>query len=74
MNNKVDWKRYTKIIIEPVSIWRVPGSKLKDLPENELRELGRYFHDAMRRELAKFCTVVDKPSPGTMWLSVALTD
>jgi hypothetical protein len=52
INEAVDWNRYTKIMVEPVTIWRVPGSKLEDLPQNELDELGRFFHNALKTELA----------------------
>lgn len=74
VNNNVDWRRYDKIIIEPVSIWRVPGSKLEKLPENELNDLGRYFRAAIRKELAKDYKIVDEPSVGTMRFRLALTE
>ncbi|NQT51095.1 DUF3313 domain-containing protein [bacterium] len=74
VSNQTDWGRYDKIIIEPVSIWRVPGSKLEDLPENELNDLGRYFHTAIKKELAKDYRIVDEPSVGTMRFRLALTE
>ena len=74
VNEEVDWARYKKIIIEPVTIWRVPGSKLEKLPQNELDDLGRYFWKALRDELSKDYKIVDKPSAGTMRFRLALTE
>ena len=74
INEKVDWKKYDKIIIEPVTIWRVPGSKLEKAPQNELDMLGRYFYTAIRNELAKDYTIVDEPEVGAMRFRLALTE
>ncbi len=74
INEEADWARYDKIIIEPVTIWRVPGSKLEKLPQNELDELGRYFHAAIKTELEKDYEIVSRPSVGTLRFRSALTE
>lgn len=74
INEMTDWERYTKVIVEPVTIWRVPGSKLEELPQNELDELGSFFHNALKTELAKDYEVVNEVSVGTLRIRVALTE
>ncbi len=74
INGAADWTRYDKIIVEPVTIWRVPGSRLEDLPANELDMLGRYFRSAIKAELAKDYEIVDLPSPGVLRFRLALTE
>jgi hypothetical protein len=74
VNPRADWKRYDKILLEPVTIWRVPGSRLEDLPQNELDQLGGFFHSALREELRKDYELVQAPESGAMRLRVALTE
>ncbi len=74
VNPETDWTQYDKIIVEPVTIWRVPGSKLEDLPEKELDDLGRYFWSAIKTEMGKDYKLVNEPGPGTLRFRVALTE
>jgi hypothetical protein len=74
INETTDWGRYTKALIEPVTIWRVPESRLENLPQNELDELGAFFHNALKTELAKDYEIVTEPSVGTLRVRVALTE
>lgn len=74
INDTVDWAAYDKIILEPVTIWRVPGSQLEDVSQEELNDLGRYFWTAIRDELAKDYTIVQQPGPKTMRFRIALTE
>lgn len=55
---------FEKVIVEPVTIWRVPGLKLEKLPENELDDSGWYFRSAIITEMEKdYKVVIDHP-PG----------
>jgi len=74
VNPKANFKQYTKIIVDPVTIWRVPGSKMAELPEDQLHQVGAFFHDTLSAELAKEFTIVTEPQPGTLRIRAALTE
>jgi hypothetical protein len=66
INETVDFNKYDKILLEPVTIWRVAGSKLSELPAEEAEELGRYLHAAVSERLGQSYKIVTTPSEGTM--------
>jgi hypothetical protein len=74
VNPKVNWKKYDKVMIDPVTIWRVPGSKMADIPEDQLQQIGAFFHDTLSAELGKDYKIVTKAEPGTMKIRAALTE
>jgi len=74
INPKADWKKYDKVMVDPVTIWRVPGSKMADIPEDQLQQVGAFFHDTLTAELAKEFTIVTTPQPGTLRIRAALTE
>jgi hypothetical protein len=65
---------YSRVQIEPVTVWRKSGANLRDVPEAEAVRLARYFDAALRRELAHDFEVVATPSPGTLRLRAAITE
>ena len=44
LNPTLDLSNYDKLLIEPVTIWRGKRSRLKDVPRDELNEIGRYMY------------------------------
>ena len=74
LNQDVDWPRYTKVMIEPISIWRAPGSPLENAPDNEVRSLGEYFYQALSERLAEEYELVSAPSAGTLKIRAAITE
>ncbi len=73
VNFDTDWKKYKNVMIEPVTIWRVPGSELEALPKEDLNMIGAFVYNAMRAELSKDYTIVDKPGPATLKIRAAIT-
>jgi hypothetical protein len=72
----VDWKKYTKMYIEPVQLWKSEDkeSKLGKLsPENQ-QLLVSFFYTELNNELQKSYTIVDKPGPDTIVLRSAITE
>jgi len=72
----VEWKKYTKMYIEPVQLWKSedPDSKLGKLsPENQ-QMLVNFLYTELNNELQKSYTIVDKPGPDTLVLRSAVTE
>jgi len=66
------WRRYDKILIDPVTIWCESG--LVDVPPEEAQALADQLETSLRRELAKDYTLVERPGPGVMRLRAAITE
>ena len=72
----VDWKKYTKIYIEPVELWKSddkdsPLGKLS--PENQ-QMLVSFLYTELNNELQKSYTIVSSPGPDTLVLHSAVTE
>jgi len=70
----VDFKKYDKIVIDPVTIWRSENSSIGDLPPEEQKNLQHYLYQAVKEALAKDYTIVEAPESGTMRIRLALTE
>ena len=69
----VDWKKYTKIILDPISIYKTPDSDLNGIPEEELKSLADYLDATIREHLKNDYTFVTTPGPDTMRIRTAIT-
>ncbi len=74
VNTKIDFKTYDKVLIEPITIWRVPDSKLENLPEEELEEVGRHLHAALTKEMGQRFEVVNTPGAGVIRVRFAISE
>ena len=81
INKEADWASYDKMIIEPMTIWRSPGSSIEDVPEEELKAISAMFNEAFRREMARDYRLIEQPGglirrtkPGTLKISYALVE
>jgi len=74
LNPKADFAKYTKIMIDPVTIWAGKDSKLGELPEKDAQALLGYLDGKLKEELSKDYAIADKPGPDVMRLRVALTE
>ena len=73
-NPNVNWKSYDKIKLNPVTIWRGGDNPLKDIPEDELRDLANELGSQLNNALKKDYQMVDHAGPGVMHLQVAITE
>jgi hypothetical protein len=65
---------YKKIIIDPITVYAIPGNPLAKLPKVQLNALVGYLHSALRQELGKDYQIVNAPGPDVLRLRVALTE
>lgn len=69
----VNWKKYTRLMIDPVVVYRAPKAKEAAKPE-ELQKLADYFRNEAITALKDAYPVVDKPAPDVMRIRAAITD
>jgi hypothetical protein len=70
----INWAKYNKIIVEPVVIRKVRGSKLNDISHSENHRLKEFFEYRIRQVLKKDFKLVNKPGPDTLRIELAITD
>ncbi|MDH3668855.1 MAG: DUF3313 domain-containing protein [Paracoccaceae bacterium] len=73
-NDTVDFAPYTKMLIEPVTIWATPETELIEVPADERQELANAFHEALVVALKDDFEIVSVRGPNTIRLRVALTE
>lgn len=69
-----DFTHYTKVILDPVVLYRQPHEQGGGNSNTDAQELINYFYNKIYMELSKIVEVVDKPGPNTFRLSFAVTD
>ena len=74
-NPDADWKKYTKIKIEPVQLWNSgdPDSPMGKLSPGDQQMLMGTFYDALITNLSKDFQLVDQPGPNVIVVRSALT-
>ena len=70
----VRWASYTKVMLDPVTIWTGRGSDMDKASPKEQKALADAFYTDLHDAVAKRCQVVTEPSPGTMRWHIALVD
>jgi len=73
-NPKANWTAYDKVIIDPVTIWRMPDSQLEEVSEEDLQLFANDLWSKLRETLKADYEIVHQPGPGVMRLSVAITE
>jgi hypothetical protein len=73
-NPRADFRRYDKVLIEPITIWAGDESAIKSVPDAERQLLVDYLDAALRASLARDYEIVSRPAARTMRLRVAITE
>lgn len=73
VNRSADLRRYNRIMLQPVQLWRIPGQS-EQLTQAQRQVLANAFHAALRAELEKDFQIVERPGPNTLVLSGAITE
>lgn len=76
-NPKIDTlaaNAYDRILLDTVTIYYGPESKLKNVPPDQLQNLATMFGGELGEQLAKDYQLVDKPGPKTLRIQAAITD
>jgi hypothetical protein len=68
-------KNYRKFILDPVTVYLLPGAQDRGIDPDDLDRLARYFTDAITDELVgSGYEVVTEPGPGVLELQIAITN
>lgn len=70
----VDRAAYTKVMIEPVTIFISPDSEYQGLNADELKALADGFHEAITKALEPEVNVVNQGGPGVLYVRAAITN
>jgi hypothetical protein len=74
VNPIADWKKYTKVMIDPVQLWMGRSSPLRRMPREERIRLASLLFGKLRDGLLADYRIVREPGPRVMRISVALTE
>ena len=69
----VNFKQYSKFMIDPVEIFRGSGAKWSGVDEDTKQEIARFLRAEFVRVLQSY-GIVDKPGPGVLRLKFTLVD
>ncbi len=71
----VDWKRYTKVKIEPVQLWGSddPKSSLSKLSKEDQQMLVNLLYESLQEHLSKDYQIVDQTGPDVLVVRAAIT-
>jgi hypothetical protein len=72
IDESADWKKYTKIQMDPVTIWA--NQATHGLDPDEAQVLVDYLDSSVRHALQSDYAFVDRPGPDVMRLRVAITE
>ena len=70
----IDWKRYKKLMIDPVVIYLHPEAQNRQIDPVVLKELTDYFRSSVIVEVQDAYPVVDKSGHGVLRIRAAITD
>lgn len=73
-NPDARWASYDKVLLPPVTIWRSGANAFDEMHEVELAKAATLLDRAVRDRLAKSFTIVEKPGPGVIRVSMAITE
>jgi hypothetical protein len=71
LNPDVRWASYTKVMLDPVTIWTGRGSDMAKASPKVQKALADSFYTDLHDAVATRCQMVTEPSPGTMRWHIA---
>ena len=74
LNPAANWPAYTKMMLDPVTIWISADSKLKGVPPQRRRDFANALYGELYNAASQRCQMVDTPSPGTLTVRLALVE
>ncbi|WP_300631742.1 DUF3313 domain-containing protein [Pseudomonas sp.] len=69
---KLNLDRYRAVYIEPTQFYPKPQATSR-IPDNTLRGINDYYHQALKREMGKSLPLANGPGPGVMVVRAAIT-
>lgn len=70
----VDWKRYTKLMIDPAVVYWHPEAKGAHTDPAELKKLADYFRATVVEAVKDKYPVLEQPGPDVLRIRAAITD
>ena len=70
----VDWKRYKKLMLDPVVVYLHPEAKNRQIEPDVLKEMTDYFRNAVIEEVQDAYPFVEAPGPDVLRIRAAITD
>ncbi len=74
VNPSANWGSYTKVMLEPVTIWSGRGANMDKASPKEQKALADSFYTDVYDAVSKKCQMATEPAPGTMRWRIALVD
>ncbi len=72
--DKVKFKSYTKVWLEPVQVWRGEKSDAKDLDKEDAEYLSQFLWSKLDEEIRKNYQMAQSPGPDVLHLRVGITE
>ena len=73
-NPAVDWKKYKKVQLDPVTVWLGPKSQMKDVPAEDRQRLANLLWSKLDEQLRKDYEMTSQPGPDVLRIQVAITE
>ena len=74
LNPEARWSSYSKMLLEPVTVWTAGNSRLNTVPPEQRKALADTLYADRHEAAAQRCEMVTEPGPGTLRVHVALVD
>ncbi len=74
LNPGTNWPSYTKILLEPVTLWTGANSKLNDVPPEKRQAFANALYGELYNAASQRCQMVTTASPGTLTVRFALVE
>jgi hypothetical protein len=72
-STQVDWRTYSRAIIEPVTVYQGRDAQFDDVSANDKAELAAYMRSRFTEKLRGHFAVATDPAPNTLRLKLTLT-
>ena len=73
-NPAVDWHKYKKIQLDPVTVWLGANSKMKDVPAEDRQRLATLLWSKLDEQLRKDYEMTGGSGPDVLRIQVAITE
>jgi hypothetical protein len=70
---QVDWRRYSRAIIDPVTVYRGPDHQFGDMSEEDKTALVTYMQSQFAEKLGSRFAIAGDPAPNTLRVRLTLT-
>src|SRR5258708_9562460 len=69
----VDWRRYSKVIVDPVAIYRGSDNQFGDMSQGDKAALANYMYIQFAKKLRSRFALATDPAPDTLRVKLTLT-